>query len=193
MSLGMRSGVNWTRLKLRSITRLTVLMSKVLATPGTPSEKLLGRTRKNGQQWSPSAPTVEFYALGGQGRGIPLRATISSFGPILLSKVLGLNETQESSLGLVFHFADQAGLPLLDFADLVAVLKYLDSDEGKPTLKQVGGLSSQTVGVILRKIVNLDQQGAGVFFGEPEFDTRDLLRTTPDGQGVVSMLEKTQP
>ena len=160
-----------------------------LATPGTPSEKLLGRTRKNGQQWSPSAPTVEFYALGGQGRGIPLRATISSFGPILLSKVLGLNETQESSLGLVFHFADQAGLPLLDFADLVAVLKYLDSDEGKPTLKQVGGLSSQTVGVILRKIVNLDQQGAGVFFGEPEFDTRDLLRTTPDGQGVVSMLE----
>ncbi|MGL5248164.1 MAG: helicase HerA-like domain-containing protein, partial [Brooklawnia sp.] len=160
-----------------------------LATPGTPSEKLLGRTRKNGQQWSPSAPTVEFYALGGQGRGIPLRATISSFGPILLSKVLGLNETQESSLGLVFHFADQAGLPLLDFADLVAVLKYLDSDEGKPTLKQVGGLSSQTVGVILRKIVNLDQQGAGVFFGEPEFDTRDLLRIAPDGTGVVAMLE----
>lgn len=160
-----------------------------LATPGTPSDKLLARTRKNGQDWTPSAPPVEFYALGGQGRGIPLRATISSFGPILLAKVLGLNQTQESSLGLVFHFADQAGLPLLDLADLVSLVKYLDSDEGKPALKQVGGLSSQTVGVILRKIINLEQQGADVFFGEPEFDTRDLLGTTPDGQGVVSMLE----
>ncbi len=160
-----------------------------LATPGTPNEKLLARTAKNGQDWAPSAPTVEFYALGGQGRGIPLRATVSSFGPILLSKVLGLNATQESSLGLVFHFADEAGLPLLDLEDLTAVLKYLDSDEGKPVLKQIGGLSTQTVGVILRTIVNLEQQGAGIFFGEPEFDTRDLLRTAPDGQGVVSMLE----
>ncbi len=160
-----------------------------MATPAEPNEKLLARTAKNGQDWHAAASAVEFYALGGQGKGIGLRATISSFGPILLSKVLELNETQESSLGLVFHFADQAGLPLLDLEDLVAVLKYLDSDEGKPELKQIGGLSSQTVGVILRSIVNLDQQGAGVFFGEPEFDTHDLLRTTPDGRGVVSMLE----
>ena len=120
---------------------------------------------------------------------MPLRATVSSFGPILLSKVLGLNQTQESSLGLVFHFADTEGLPLLDLADLTAVLQYLTGEEGKPVLKQIGGLSSQTAGVILRAIVNLSQQGADVFFGEPEFDTRDLLRTTPDGQGVVSMLE----
>ena len=89
------------------------------------------------RHWRPAASAVEFYALGGQGKGTPLRATISSFGPILLSKVLELNETQESSLGLVFHFADQAGLPLLDLQDLVAVLKYLDSDEGKPVLKQM--------------------------------------------------------
>ena len=160
-----------------------------MATAAEPTEKLLARTAKNGQDWRPAASAVEFYALGGQGKGTPLRATISSFGPILLSKVLELNETQESSLGLVFHFADQAGLPLLDLQDLVAVLKYLDSDEGKPVLKQIGGLSSQTVGVILRSIVNLEQQGAGVFFGEPEFDTNDLLRTTADGRGVVSMLE----
>ncbi len=160
-----------------------------MATPGTPNDKLLARTQKNGQDWKPSAPPVEFYALGGQGKGIPLRATVSSFGPILLSKVLSLTEVQESSLGLVFHFADQAGLPLLDLEDLSAVLRYLDSDEGKPILKQIGGLSSQTVGVILRNIVNLEQQGAGVFFGEPEFETHDLLRTTPEGLGVVSMVE----
>lgn len=160
-----------------------------MATPATPNEKLTARTAKNGQDWQPSAPTVEFFALGGQGRGVPLRATVSSFGPLLLSKVLGLNQTQESSLGLVFHFADQAGLPLLDLEDLSAVLKYLDSDEGRPLLKQIGGLSTQTVGVILRSIVNLAQQGGGVFFGEPEFDSRDLLRTTSDGRGVVSMLE----
>ncbi|GAA2180716.1 DUF853 family protein [Brooklawnia cerclae] len=160
-----------------------------VATPGQPSDKLAARTAKNGQDWQPSAPPVEFYALGGQGRGIPLRATVASFGPILLAKVLGLNETQESSLGLVFHFADGQGLPLLDLDDLVAVLRYLTSDEGKPELKQIGGLSSQTAGVILRNIVNLSEQGADVFFGEPEFDTRDLLRTAPDGQGVVSVLE----
>lgn len=160
-----------------------------MASAGEPNEKLLARAAKNGQDWQPAASAVEFYALGGQGKGIALRATISSFGPVLLSKVLGLNETQESSLGLVFHYADGAGLPLLDLEDLVALLRYLDSDAGKPELKQIGGLSSQTVGVILRAIVNLEQQGAGVFFGEPEFDSHDLLRTTPDGRGVVSMLE----
>ena len=160
-----------------------------MATPATPNDKLLARTAKNGQDWQPAAPPVEFYSLGGVGKGIPMRATVSSFGPILLAKVLGLNDTGESSLGLVFHFTDTAGLPLLDLEDLTSVLQYLTSDEGKPVLKQIGGLSTQTAGVILRAIVNLTQQGADVFFGEPEFDTRDLLRTTPDGQGIVSMLE----
>ena len=74
---------------------------------------------------------MEFYALGGQGTGIPLRVTMSSFGPMLLSKVLGLNDTQESSLGLIFHYADRVGLPLLDLADLRAVVAFLTSDEGK--------------------------------------------------------------
>ena len=160
-----------------------------MATPGVGSEKLLARTAKNGQDWAPWAPTVEFLALGGQGNGIPLRATVSSFGPILLSKVLDLNETQESSLGLVFHYADKAGLPLLDLADLRALLGWLTSDEGKPELKTIGGLSTQTAGVILRAITNLEAQGGDVFFGEPEFDTVDLLRLAPDGTGVVSMVE----
>ncbi len=160
-----------------------------LGSPGQSNEKLLGRVEKIGQAWEPRACPVEFYSLGGQGLGVPLRATISSFGPILLSKVLGLNDTQESSLGLVFHYADQAGLPMLDLEDLQAVLQHLTSDEGKAELKAIGGLSSTTVGVILREIIALSAQGADAFFGEPEFDSRDLMRTTQDGRGVVSLLE----
>jgi uncharacterized protein len=160
-----------------------------IASPGQPSDKLLARTEKIGQDWQPRAFPVEFLALGGQGLGVPLRATMSSFGPVLLAKVLGLNEVQESSLGLVFHYADQAGLPLLDLKDLRAVLTHLTSDEGKAELKTIGGLSAATVGVILRTLITFADQGAEEFFGEPEFDTADLLRVTRDGQGVVSLLE----
>ena len=160
-----------------------------IASPGQPNEKLLARTEKIGQDWQPRAFPVEFFALGGQGLGVPLRATMSSFGPVLLAKVLGLNEVQESSLGLVFHYADQAGLPLLDLKDLRAVLTHLTSDEGKAELKSIGGLSAATVGVILRTLITFADQGAEEFFGEPEFNTADLLRVTRDGQGVVSLLE----
>jgi DNA helicase HerA-like ATPase len=160
-----------------------------IASPGAPSDKLLARTRKIGQNWQPRGCPTEFFALGGQGLGIPLRATMSSFGPVLLAKVLGLNEVQESSLGLVFHYADQQGLPLLDLKDLRAVLTQLTSDQGKAELKGIGGLSAATVGVILRTLITFSAQGADLFFGEPEFDTADLLRVTRDGQGVVSLLE----
>jgi DNA helicase HerA-like ATPase len=160
-----------------------------IALPGTSSEKLLARTSKIGQDWKPNGCPVEFYALGGQGQGVPLRATITSFGPILLSKVLGLNETQESTLGLVFHYCDTQGLPLLDLEDLRSVLAHLTSDEGKGELKNLGGVSPATAGVILRSLVTLQTQGGDEFFGEPEFDTRDLIRTTGDGRGVISLLE----
>jgi DNA helicase HerA-like ATPase len=132
---------------------------------------------------------VEYFALGGQGTGIPLRVTMSAFGPVLLSKVLGLNDTQESSLGLVFHYADQAGLPLLDLADLREVVKFLTSDEGKADLKSLGGLSSATAGVILRELIGFSDQGADSFFGEPEFDSADFLQAAPDGRGLISLVE----
>ncbi|MGI3781167.1 MAG: helicase HerA-like domain-containing protein [Janthinobacterium lividum] len=160
-----------------------------MASAGRSSDKLLARTAKLGQDWQPQACPTEFFSLGGQGVGVPLRATMSSFGPTLLSKVLGLNDVQESSLGLVFHYADTAGLPLLDLADLRAVLTHLTSDEGKAELKSIGGLSAATVGVILRSLITFSDQGADAFFGEPEFDTNDLLRVTADGRGVVSLLE----
>ena len=160
-----------------------------IAAPGASNDKLLARTKKIGQDWHPQAAPTEFYALGGQGVGVPLRATMTSFGPTLLAKVLGLNDVQESSLGLVFHYADAQGLPLLDLSDLRAVLQHLTSDEGKAELKDVGGLSAATAGVILRSLITFADQGAEAFFGEPEFDTADLLRTTSDGRGIVSLLE----
>jgi len=160
-----------------------------LGTAGAPSDKLTERTASVGQDWKPTAFPVEYYALGGQGTGIPLRVTMSAFGPTLLSKVLGLNDTQESSLGLVFHYADQAGLPLLDLSDLREVVKYLTSDEGKADLKNLGGLSSATAGVILRELIGFSDQGADAFFGEPEFDASDFLQTTADGKGLISLVE----
>jgi DNA helicase HerA-like ATPase len=114
---------------------------------------------------------------------------VHSFGPLLLGKVLDLNETQTSILALVFKYCDDNDLPLLDLKDLATTLKFLSSDEGKPILEEYGGMSSASVGVLLRSIVVLEQEGADVFFGEPEFDVEDLLRTTPEGAGVVSILE----
>ena len=102
--------------------------------------------------------------------GAQVRATISSFGPILLGKVLDLNKTQVSVLTLVFAYCDDRRLPLLDLADLRTTLKFLSSDEGKPALEEYGGYSKATVGVLLRSIVELEATGADAFFGEPEFD-----------------------
>ncbi len=160
-----------------------------IASAGVSNDRLTKRTSALGQDWHPTAAPAQFLALGGQGSGLPVRVTMSSFGPVLLSKVLDLNETQESTLGLVFHYADKAGLPLLDLSDLRAVLQHLTSDQGKAELADIGGVSSATVGVILRSLINFSDQGADAFFGEPEFDTADMLTTTQDGRGVVTLLE----
>jgi DNA helicase HerA-like ATPase len=160
-----------------------------IATPGTSSPKLLDRTAGIGQDWSPASFPTEFFSLGGHGTGVPIRATVAGFGPLLLAKALGLNDTQESSLGLVFHYAEDAGLPLLDLADLRAVLTFLVSDDGKSELTGLGGLSKATVGVILRELIAFADRGADTFFGEPEIDTAEFLRMAPDGRGIVSLLE----
>ncbi|EON25676.1 protein of unknown function DUF853, NPT [Nocardioides sp. CF8] len=160
-----------------------------LSVPGEGGEKIEARATSVGQEWTATGFPTEFYALGGEGIGVPLRVTMTSFGPMLLSKVLGLNDTQESSLGLVFHYADQAGLPLLDLADLRAVVQFLTSDEGKADLKGLGGLSSATAGVILRELISFQSQGADTFFGEPEFESSELLKVTADGKGVISLVE----
>jgi uncharacterized protein len=160
-----------------------------LSRPGEASEGVTKRATGLGIEWNPNGFPVTFLSLGGLGPGVPVRATISEFGPQLLAKVMDANETQASSLSLVFRYADQNGLALLDLADLREVLKFLDSDEGKEELKDIGGLSSATAGVLLRKIIELEDQGGEAFFGEPELEVADLLRTTPEGQGVISCLE----
>ena len=159
-----------------------------LAAPGAASAKLSTRAEGMGYDWKPFSAPVEFVSLSGR-QGVQLRATVSSFGPLLLAKVLRLNETQTSVLSLVFKYCDDQRLPLLDFSDLRAVLQFLTSPGGKGDLKEYGSMSGQSVGVLLRKMVELEQQGAEQFFGEPEFDVHDLLVTTPDGRGVVTCLE----
>lgn len=160
-----------------------------LGVPGEQSEKLLQRTSALGQNWTPTAFPVEFYSLGGKEPGIPIRATPTSFGPTLLAKILGLNDTQTSCLELIFHWADTQGLLLLDLKDVRSVVSYLTSDEGKAELKNVGGVSAATAGVILRELTSFEAKGAECFFGEPAFDVKDLIRTAPDGRGMISVLE----
>lgn len=160
-----------------------------LSKAGESNDKITARAVETGDDnWTPSGMPVEFLSLGTGGIGIPVRATITSFGPILLSKVLGLNETQESTLGLIFHWADIQGLALLDLKDLRSVIAHLTSAEGKADLKGIGGVSTATAGVILRALVNLEADGGDTFFGEPELETEDLLRVV-GGAGVITLFE----
>ena len=160
-----------------------------IAAPGDASNpKVVERAASLGWTYAPSGHPAEFLSLTGE-LGAQVRATVHSFGPLLLGKVLDLNETQTSILSLIFKYCDDNSLPLLDLKDLAATVKFLASDEGKPILADYGGMSSASVGVLLRSLAVLEQQGADVFFGEPEFDVNDLLRTAPDGTGIVSVLE----
>jgi DNA helicase HerA-like ATPase len=178
-----------------SAAGVPVLMADVkgdlsgLSRPGESNDKITERAKETGDKWEASAFPVDFLSLGTKGIGVPVRATIASFGPILLSKVLGLNATQESTLGLIFHWAGQQNLELLDLKDLRAVISYLTDDQGKAELKSLGGVSAQTAGVILRALVNLEAEGADTFFGEPELKPKDLLRFDDKGRGVISLLE----
>jgi uncharacterized protein len=160
-----------------------------VAAPGQPGGAAEKRARELGLDFEARGFPVEFLSLGGIGPGVPVRATVSDFGPQLLAKVLGANETQEQSLALVFHYADEKGLPLLDLSDLRALLTFLGSDTGKADLAGIGGLSSSTVGVLLRALVGLEDGGGTEFFGEPMLDVADLMRTSEDGRGIISCLE----
>ena len=160
-----------------------------IGAPGEANDKVTTRAKDTGWTWKAQACPVEFLSLTGA-RGAQVRATVSSFGPLLLSKVLGLNETQTSVLMLVFKYCDDHQLELFDFADLRAVLQHL-SGEGAADLKDYGGMSKATVGVLMREMVELEQQGALAFFGEPELALADLLQTERDGRGLVTVLELT--
>jgi DNA helicase HerA-like ATPase len=160
-----------------------------IALPGDPADpRVAERAAQLNWPYQPKGHPVEFLSLSGK-LGAQVRATVHSFGPVLLSKVMDLNQTQTAVLALIFKYCDDNQLPLLDLADLRTTLQYLSSDEGKVHLADYGGMSTATVGVLLRSIVTLESSGADAFFGEPEFDVADLLRTAPDGRGVISVME----
>jgi uncharacterized protein len=158
-----------------------------LAAPGEADSKVVRRAEAVGVPVAPSARPVEFLSLTGN-RGIPVRATVSSFGPLLLARALGLNETQKAALAICFRYCDDKGLLLLDLSDLRAVLLHLTGPAAKE-LVPYGGLAKATAGVLLRHVTELEQQGGTAFFGEPELEIEDLMRTDANGKGVISVLE----
>jgi DNA helicase HerA-like ATPase len=161
-----------------------------LGAPAAPHPKIDERVNAIGlTDYAPQAFPVEFFTLVREKPGVRLRASVQSFGPILLAKVLELNETQQSVLALAYKYAEDKKLGLVDLGDLRAVLNHLDSDEAKAEMAEYGGVATATVGVIVRKLVELEQQDADAFFGAPEFDVAELLRTTADGKGIISILE----
>jgi uncharacterized protein len=151
------------------------------------NEKILERSKKLNIEFKPSAFPVELLTLSDQ-KGVRLRATVSEFGPVLLSKILGLNDTQGGFVAMIFKYCDDNKLPLLDLKDFIRVLQFV-SNEGKTELeKTYGKISTTSTGTILRKVIELQQQGADVFFGEKSFEVNDLMRLSDSGKGMVSIL-----
>ncbi len=158
-----------------------------LGMPGTSNPKLVDRAKALGIPFTPGGFTVELYSLSGK-LGSQMRATVSEFGPVLLSKVFELNDTQQGVVNIIFKYSDDKGLPLVDLADFKKVLNYLTDGPGAAEIKEsYGKISSASSGTILRKIVALEQQGVGQLFGEKSFDIDDLFEKV-DGKGVISLL-----
>ncbi|HVR81365.1 MAG TPA: helicase HerA-like domain-containing protein [Luteimonas sp.] len=162
-----------------------------LAVAGTPNDKLQARIAEIGiaDYRNEGAPTI-FWDLYGK-LGHPVRTTVSEIGPTLLGRILELNDTQSGVLDIVFKLADDRGLLLLDLADLRALLG-LVGDERKDISTSYGLVSTQSIGAIQRSLLRLEQEGGANFFGEPALDLSDLMRTTPDGRGVIGILAADQ-
>lgn len=161
-----------------------------IAAAGTVNDKIQERYGRMGLTWKPSAYPVELLTLSDE-KGARLRATVSEFGPILLSKILGLNDTQSGLVALIFKYCDDQKLPLLDLKDFIKVLQFI-GNEGKAEIEKLyGKISTTSTGTILRKVIELQQQGAEIFFGEPSFEVDDLMRIADDGRGIISILRVT--
>lgn len=161
-----------------------------IAAAGAPNDKINERVQQMGISYAPSAYPVELLSLSKE-PGTRLRATVSEFGPVLLAKILGLNDTQESILAMLFKYCDDHQMPLLDLQDLVKTLQWA-ANEGKQELGAAyGNISAASVGTIMRKIIELQQQGADTFFGEKSFEIDDLMRISDDGRGMISIVRVT--
>jgi len=161
-----------------------------IAIPGSENPKIIERSGKIGVSWRPAGNSVEFLTLSGE-KGARLRSTVSEFGPVLFSRILGLNDTQGGIVAVVFKYCDDNELPLLDLKDFKKVLQFL-GNEGKEAMEaEYGQFSSMSAGTILRKVVELEQQGADLFFGELSFDVQDLTRIDENGRGAVNIVRLT--
>lgn len=161
-----------------------------IAMPGTSNDKIVERCAKIGVTFTPEQFPVELLTLSQQ-KGVRLRATVSEFGPILLTKILGLNDTQGGLVALIFKYCDDNKLPLLDLKDFIKVLQYITGDGKAEIEKSYGKISTTSTGTILRKVIELQQQGADVFFGEKSFEVEDLMRISDDGRGIINVLRVT--
>lgn len=160
-----------------------------IAAPGMVNDKIIARHQRLGFAYEPASIPVELLTLSNE-PGARMRATVSEFGPVLLSRILDLNETQQSVLAMVFKYCDDNKLPLLDIKDMRRILQYI-TQEGKSDIqKTYGSVSPSTVNIIMRKLIELEQQGAEKFFGERSFDPADML-VQRDGKGVVHIVRLT--
>lgn len=161
-----------------------------IAQAGTENSRITERYALLNETYKPSSFPVEFLTLSDE-KGVRLRATVTEFGPILLSKILGLNDTQGGLVSIIFKYCDDNKLPLLDLKDFIKVLQYA-GDEGKEILeKDYGKISTISLGTILRKVIELQQQGADIFFGEKSFEVEDLMKMNNEGKGMVNILRVT--
>lgn len=161
-----------------------------IAAAGTVNDKITDRCQKLNIEYKATAYPVDLLTLSNQ-KGARLRATVSEFGPVLLSKILGLNDTQGGFVAMIFKYCDDKKLPLLDLKDFIKVLQFV-SDEGKADMeKEYGKISTTSTGTILRKVIELQQQGADVFFGEKSFEVDDLMRINEEGKGMISIVRVT--
>ena len=161
-----------------------------IAAEGAINDKVKDRYTKLNMEYKPALFSAELMTLTGQ-KGVHLRATVSEFGPVLLSKILGLNDTQGGVVAMIFKYCDDTKLPLLDLKDFIKVLQYI-GDEGKAEIEKIyGKISTTSTGTILRKVIELQQQGADIFFGEKSFEVEDLMRMSNDGRGMINILRVT--
>ncbi|MCB0586575.1 MAG: DUF853 family protein [Phaeodactylibacter sp.] len=161
-----------------------------IAVPSAGHPKIDERHAKIGIPFEPGGSPVEFLTLSDE-PGARLRATVTEFGPVLFSKILGLNDTQAGVVAVVFKYCDDNELPLLGLEDFKQTLQYITNEGKVEAERDYGRISSASVGAIMRKVIELEQQDAGRFFGERSFDVDDLLRTDANGRGIVSILRLT--
>lgn len=158
-----------------------------IAVPGSTNSKIDERYQKLQMEYEPKGFPVELLTLSEE-KGVRLRATVSEFGPVLMSKILGLNDTQGGIVAMIFKYCDDHKMPLLDLKDFIKVLQYVGGEGRKELQETYGNISTASTGTILRKVIELQQQGADTFFGEKSFEVEDLMRTTSDGKGIISIV-----